>query len=68
MLNKFEWDPPGAKSKKELMDVLFFAAAGLKTQVLQSRTLSEDKLSQARNRLSEIADELTRLQQDVGIS
>lgn len=68
MKNKMEWNPAGASSQTELMDVLLFAASGLKNQVLTSKVLNTPQLEQLRSRISEIADELYGIQQDVVVS
>lgn len=62
MSNKVEWNPPAATTQEELANVLFFAASGLKTQVLESNIFTQN--SQLKARLSAIADELNGLQQD----
>lgn len=66
MENKMEWNPPAAQSWQEIMDALFFAASGLKSQVLSSPALAIPELSRLKSRISEIADELHWLQQDAG--
>lgn len=65
MKNKMEWNPEAAQSRWELQDVLFFAAAGLKTQVLASPVLSDDDLRGLKARLSDIADTIHGLQADI---
>lgn len=55
----------GAQTKEEFMNVLFAAAGGLKNQVIASPVLADPSLQTLRKRVSEIADELHRLQQDV---
>lgn len=62
MQKKFEWNPPAAATKEELANLLFFSAAGIKTQVLESTVLAANP--QLKARLSAIADELNGLQQD----
>lgn len=65
MKNKMEWNPQAAQSRWELQDVLLFAAAGLKTQVLTSPVLSDDDLRGFKARLSDIADTIHGLQADI---
>ena len=62
MSNKMEWSPPAAQSREELQDALFFAASGLKTQVLTSSVLGEDDLRAFKSRLSYLADTVHGLQ------
>ena len=59
------WNVSAAASEEELMDILFSAGAGIKTQVLNSAVLKESKHQKLKARLSEIADELVGMQQDV---
>lgn len=65
MSNKMEWNPSAARSREELQDVLFFAAAGLKTQVLSSPALGENDFRELKARISEIADTIHGLQAEV---
>jgi hypothetical protein len=62
MRNKMEWNPPAAQSREELQDALFFAASGIKTQVLTSSVLGEDDLREFKSRLSDLADTVHGLQ------
>jgi hypothetical protein len=62
MTNVASWNVEPAASSQELMDVLFIAAAGLKTQVLASPILAAPSHERLRMRLSAIADELNGLQ------
>lgn len=63
--NKLQWSPAPAEDMVALMDVLFTAASGLKTQVLASNLLSAPKYAALKTRLDAIADELNGLQADV---
>ena len=66
MTNSITWNVQPAQTKEELMNVLFAAAGGLKTQVIASPILTTDpSLQNLCARISEIADELNGLQQDV---
>jgi hypothetical protein len=62
------WNVQAASSESELQDVLLTAAAGIKTQVLQSKLLKQPKYKKLKERLSVIADELHGMQQDVVIT
>lgn len=63
--DKLQWSPAPAEDVIALMDVLFTAASGLKTQVVASNLLSGAEYGVLRARLDEIADELHGLQADV---
>lgn len=65
MKNKMEWNPQAAQSRWELQDVLLFAAAGLKTQVLTSPALQDAELRDLKARLSNIADTIHGTQADI---
>lgn len=65
MPNKTDWNVQPAQSQEDLRNILFSAAAGLKTQVIASPILASSPLANLRDRLSAIADELHGLQQDV---
>lgn len=54
------WNAHPAQTNDELMDILFSAAAGLKTQVLSSPALAEKP--QLKEQISKIADDLSSLQ------
>jgi len=65
MTNIASWNPQPAEKKEELMNVLYFSASALKTQVIASPILSLPVYEQLKARLSAIADELNGLQQDI---
>lgn len=65
---KMEWNPPAAESRWELQDLLFFAAAGIKTQVLASPVLNEADLTDLKARLSDLADTIHGLQADINLA
>ena len=59
------WNAQAANTPEQLADILLSAANGIKTQALASPVLGEPSQAALKNRLSEIADELHGLQQDV---
>ena len=65
MKNKMEWSPEAAQSSWELLDVLFFAAAGLKTQILKSPVLQDSNSLDLKSRLSGIETMIRVLQADI---
>ncbi|MBS0173266.1 MAG: hypothetical protein JSR64_04435 [Nitrospira sp.] len=65
MTEKYTWNVPAAQTLDDLMNVLFAAAAGLKTQAMVSPVLADPRLADLRGRISAIADELHGMQADV---
>lgn len=63
-----EWNPRGAETTEDLMNILLAAASGLKTQVITSPALNAPGLEQVRSRISEIANELHGMQHDVAFN
>ncbi|MHB8848590.1 MAG: hypothetical protein ACYC43_09125 [Burkholderiales bacterium] len=63
--NTITWNVQAEQAKEESMNVLIAAAGGLKNQVIASPVLADPSLQTLRKRVSEIADELHGLQQDV---
>lgn len=63
--NTITWNVQAAQTKEEFMNILFAAAGGLKNQVIASPVLADPSLQNLRKRVSESADELHGLQQDV---
>jgi len=61
------WSVEPAKNKEELMDVLYIAACGLKTQTIASVFLANPDFADIKQKISEFADTINGFQQDVSI-
>lgn len=59
------WHVQGATSEDDLKRILASAANGLKTQVIASPVLGDERYERVRARISSIADELHGMQVDI---
>lgn len=61
------WSVEPAKNKDELMDVLYIASSGLKTQVIASEFLADPDYADIKQQISDLADKINGFQLDISI-